>query len=133
MALRKRRRKNINKANSLLRHSKRRASERYGVNIGRAGLWDIVNKIRSGRAIFIRKETNRISEWKVEHGGVLMRVIYDRRRKMVVTFLPPEGCSFGHEPEPILGMHAEEEIEIPEDGLIGSKFWEEEAEAVINE
>lgn len=117
--MRKRRRKNITKANSLLRHSKRRASERYGLNIGRAGLWEIVNIIRSGRAIFVRKETNRVSEWKVEYSGVSMRVIYDRRRKMVVTFLPPDD----------LGAMGEDSLDLEEmlPTTAECEFWEREA------
>ncbi len=123
--MRKRRRKNITKANSLLRHSKRRASERYGLNIGRAGLRVIVDSIRSGNAMFIRRESNRISEWKVEYQGVEMRVIYDKRRSMVVTFLPPRGrCEEGEidivaDPQPM-----------PQSG---GDFWERESALAAEE
>jgi hypothetical protein len=82
----------VNKAQSQRRHAKRRAVERYALDLNRKDLARIVADIQHGRARFLGRQSNRVSLFGVSlsiHG--VMRevpVVYDRERKQVVTLLP---------------------------------------------
>ena len=80
------------------RHAKMRARQRYGIALNRqqydALIWQIVH----GGAQFLRKRTNRLSEWIVHHRwqedgvnhAVSMMVLYDKVHGMINTFLDKE-------------------------------------------
>jgi len=83
-------------------HAVQRHLERYGME-PHAGQISLLNrKIReaqrygSDEARFIRKRSNRVSVWEVDG----KRVLYCKKRKTIVTFLPP-----------VEGKHAEKEAD----------------------
>ncbi len=91
-----RRRKQEPKAHSQRTHFKKRALERYGVDVNRHLYREMVEMIQNGKAVFIERQTNRIAAFwlyleKPPYTGVKLRVIYDKERKTLVTALPPEG------------------------------------------
>lgn len=73
------------------RHAKRRAAQRFGVNVGTETLRAAVTAIQSGQAKHIETQSNRISVHELEIHGILMRVVYDKHRKEIVTVLRPGG------------------------------------------
>jgi hypothetical protein len=73
------------------KHAKRRALERYGLGLGRSDIAEVVKKIQAGEAVFVEKQSGRVSVWDVEVGGKTARVVYDKLRKNIATFLPSAG------------------------------------------
>ena len=71
------------------RHAKRRAMERYNVQLNRGQLKEIVGLIHTQKAKFIVRGSHRITFWSVPYNGTKMIAIYDSTRHTVVTFLPP--------------------------------------------
>ena len=94
-SMKKRRRPNKNgKGSKRLaerKHSTLRAWQRYGVPITkelRTQIKDAIRNKASG-AIFVEKQSNRVSVWKVTIPDYpVMVVVYDTNRKEIVTFLP---------------------------------------------
>jgi hypothetical protein len=69
------------------RHARRRAAARFGINMGPRFHEELVTAIQTGKASFVEKQSNRISVWDVDYEGKVARIVYDRIRKQIVTFL----------------------------------------------
>lgn len=86
------------------RHAQRRAAQRYDLHLTQADLDKIVGDIQHGRAAFVERQSNRVTVWDVvlvermpdlvsgalsaeHHFGTVARVIYDKQRKQIVSFL----------------------------------------------
>jgi hypothetical protein len=73
------------------RHARRRAEERYGINAGPATRQEIARKIRGSKAKLIRRTSLNVAVYEVQlDDGPLVKVVWDRKRAEVVTFLPPD-------------------------------------------
>ena len=72
-------------------HAKRRAYERYALELSKYDLGQAVNDIRCGKSTNHRRISNRLSRHTLTICGKSCRVIYDRMRKQIVTFLPARG------------------------------------------
>lgn len=68
-------------------HSKIRALERYGIALTNSDLQEISKRIRAGKSTFIKSRSARLSIHEVTHRGVVFKVLYDRNKGDVVTFL----------------------------------------------
>lgn len=80
--------KRMSKREAQLRHAANRALERYGLYLQRADIQWIVDEIQAGRGASVR-QTNRTSVVNLQYrDGPRMRVVYDRQRKTIVSFLP---------------------------------------------
>jgi len=75
------------KEKTLRQHARRRASERYGLSLTDKLHAQIVKQIQTSKSKLIEKQSNRISIHDVTIGEDLVRVVYDRERKLIVTFL----------------------------------------------
>ena len=72
-------------------HAKQRASQRYGVSISDAKRRKIINLIHSGKTgQFVKRHSLRVTEWEIPLDGETFCVLYDKKRKDIVTFLPPK-------------------------------------------
>lgn len=72
-------------------HAKQRAIQRYGVTINERKRREIINLIRSGNVgKFVKRHSVRVSEWEIPLNGEIFRVLYDKKRKDIATFLPPK-------------------------------------------
>ena len=74
-------------------HAKRRAWERYDVNLSQRDVAVIIRAIRSNdpsKAQFFMKQSNRVSIYIVNWGGNMIPFVYDKIRKSIVTALPQE-------------------------------------------
>lgn len=70
-------------------HAKRRARERYGVNLSVEELVDIKNNIRKTKFVYKVKHSNRVIR-RVFHAGKQMFFIWDKEMNEIITFLPAD-------------------------------------------
>jgi hypothetical protein len=90
-------------------HARRRAKERYDVDLNKDARRQIVGQIQQSlenidlskqscsavsavmptAATFLAKQSNRVTEWEVPYEGQELRVLYDGKRKTLITCLPP--------------------------------------------
>jgi hypothetical protein len=56
--------------------------------LNRHDLRSFVQQIQAGEATFLGRQSNRTSVWLVTFRGNACRVVYDKQRKTIVTFLP---------------------------------------------
>lgn len=70
-------------------HAVMRAEERYGLIGAQEIIPDLVWKIQHNEAQFEERQSHRVSIWNVEYAEVRYRVVYDRHRGTIASFLPP--------------------------------------------
>jgi hypothetical protein len=87
----KRRRERLSlKAANQQRHAMRRAVERYNLFLQPTGIREIVNMIRRGEGVFLRRTSCNRTVWQVTYHECQLVVVYDKRRKMLASVLPPQ-------------------------------------------
>lgn len=82
----KRDRQRTNRAN----HAKHRAAERYALALTRRDLEAIVALIRDGRVIASQRLTCSKSVKLIEYQGRRLVLLYSKRHREIVTFLPAD-------------------------------------------
>lgn len=80
----------MNKKRSEREHAKRRALERYDLTFTKTIRYALLDKIKRSDGTFLFRQSRRISIWEVDHENKKYRIVYDKDRKEIVTFLPPE-------------------------------------------
>lgn len=83
------------KAKHQIEHAKRRALERYGLNLNRKSYYEIVRLIQKGKALPINSVSNRSKTFYLVYNGKALKVAYDNKRHTITTFLPLDGVSKG--------------------------------------
>ena len=83
---RKVKKKGINKKREY--HVKKRGMERFGIFLSKRDQEQMIRIIREGRAILLRRESNTKSHYKLEYKGTLMRVVYIKDHKCLLTVIP---------------------------------------------
>ena len=78
----------ISKGLNERRHAMQRASERYGLVLDRELLAEILDKIRRGRCQLIQRQSLRVAIYDLRIDDQTVRVVYDRKRHELVSFLP---------------------------------------------
>ena len=69
-------------------HAKKRASERYGLKINREIIKQCIQMIQNGEAKFLCKSSNTRTLFELTLEGKRVKVVYDKVRKNIATFLP---------------------------------------------
>lgn len=70
-------------------HAKRRAAQRYGIMLNRAQLNELVKQIWRGEATLVHKVSVNRSIWIVRlPDSRPARIVFDKKRRSIVTFLP---------------------------------------------
>ncbi len=78
-------------------HARRRARERYGIHFHQDLCNRFVQKIRKSsedavygqaNALFVVRDSGRVTIWVVQHEDAWYPVCYDKERKTIITFLP---------------------------------------------
>ena len=82
--------KSLDKGTAQAWHAKRRAAERYNVNVTSDDLRLIAGMIQRGEATFLEKLTNSRTKFRVRIREKVFIVVYDRMRHTIASFLPPE-------------------------------------------
>lgn len=80
----------MNKTRSCRIHAKKRALERYNLEVDRKLLNWFAEQIKNNKAIFFRRRSNRVTNWIVRYKEQDYLVSYDKQRKTIITFLPKE-------------------------------------------
>lgn len=75
-------------------HAKRRAEERYGLNLNKEARHEIVQMIQSNKAEFVGKQSNNRTLWRVQYQDQSLNVVYDKARSTMCTVLPKEAQEF---------------------------------------
>lgn len=75
-------------------HAKKRAEERYGLNLNKEARREIVSKIQANQAEFVGKQSNNRSLWRVQYRDQSLNVVYDKARSTMCTVLPKEASEF---------------------------------------
>jgi len=89
MARRRRRKKQTSKSQGQEIHALRRLLERWDLVIGRDGYKALCGQIQHGVSLYIGPgATTRCTKHIVKYRKFLLPVVYDKRRKSIVTFLP---------------------------------------------
>lgn len=76
------------KAENQRYHAKKRAKERYDLELNRAKLEELVSMIQNGEAVKYDQRSLRSASYIVIYEFQYLRIVYDRHRKTIVTFLP---------------------------------------------
>lgn len=77
------------KEDTVRRHARERGRERYGVEMGADLERFIIGRITSGRSTPVERQSLRVSVHDVTlDDGQHVRVVYDKERRQIVTFLP---------------------------------------------
>lgn len=69
-------------------HAKKRAMQRFGIQFGKKHEHDIINQIRTNKATFIRRESLRVTVWRVLLNQIPAIAIYDSYRHVIVSLWP---------------------------------------------
>jgi hypothetical protein len=81
-------------------HARARARERYGLSLTWEDVDRIVKCIQQRQSVALVSRTcKRITVWDVLYEGRTVRVVYDRRERNLITFLP-EGGGGSEDPPP---------------------------------
>ena len=75
-------------------HAKKRAEERYGLNLNKEARHEIVSMIQTNQAEFVGKQSNNRSLWRVNYQNQSLNVVYDKARSTMCTVLPKEAHEF---------------------------------------
>lgn len=86
MKRRRRKRRKKKTTQILERHARTRAAQRYKLNIN---IPAAVAAIKNGKAIFVERQSHRVTVWEITQDGTSMRVVYDSTRGTLITCLPP--------------------------------------------
>lgn len=71
-------------------HAKRRAMERFGVELTNKKFAAIVELIQGQKAKFLDRQSGHTTRWLIELEGREVIVVYDSKRHTLVTFLHKE-------------------------------------------
>jgi len=84
----KRRSHRIKEKADLERHAFGRCAQRLGFFPTQEELDEVVRKIQMGDGEFLFTQSLTRTHWNVTIRGVVARVVYDKKRKAIVTVLP---------------------------------------------
>lgn len=77
-------------------HAKRRAEERYGIDLNKQARREIIKMIQTeaDQAQFISRESNSRSLWQVTYNNQPLNIVYDKARSALATVLPTDAVEF---------------------------------------
>ena len=71
-------------------HTQQRLAERYGLDVSGAQIFQMAKRIAHGHATLIARQSKDVGHWLLAHEGRAIRLVFDRRRRSILTALPPE-------------------------------------------
>jgi len=81
------------KDKNIKHHAKQRFKQRLGTTLQKHEHVATVKAIQLNRAEFVRRTSPTRAIFLVAYRGELIQVVYDKRRKLIVTVLPEKGKS----------------------------------------
>ena len=89
MGLKRLIRKSKGKRKNQIKHAKRRFKKRFDISLNENQYNQLVNRIKKGKADFVRRQSNRVTIWDLQFEGHEIRVVYDKHTSAIVTALYP--------------------------------------------
>jgi elongation factor P--beta-lysine ligase len=83
-----RRRKETEKERAERIHAERRFIERVGIDLTQNLHELLVSQIKKGKLKFVERQSVRVTLWETELNGITVHLVYDKKRKQIVTVLP---------------------------------------------
>ena len=83
-------RKSKGKRKNQIKHARKRFEARFDISLNENQYIQMVNRIKKGKAEFVRRQSNRVTLWDIEFEGHLIRVVYDKKTSAIVTALYPD-------------------------------------------
>lgn len=71
-------------------HAKRRAAERYGIELNRFELAELSERLATGNGLQLQRQNDAKAVYLVDVKGVDVVVVYSRKTRQPATFLPRE-------------------------------------------
>lgn len=90
MPIKRRTLRKNSKKNCEKRHSIKRCAERFNIVLTPKELNDITKSIGSKNSKFLERLSLRLSVWETTIKDQKVKLIYDTKRHVIVTFLKPE-------------------------------------------
>lgn len=78
------------KSGSQRKHAFMRFSSRFDTELKREDYENAIKSIRTGKAKFFDRQSNRITRWKIEINEIPIITVYDTSRGTIVTFITEE-------------------------------------------
>lgn len=78
----------LSKLKAERRHALRRFGERMGFGLTSESYADLIQLIQEGRGEFVRRQSLRVTVWRLVIDGEPVRIAYDKIRKQIITFMP---------------------------------------------
>lgn len=72
-----------------MKHAVNRAKERFGLDLDTYAVRAIAHRIQQGDAQFIKRKSWRLTVWRIIYRDREMKVMYDRKHHIPVTFMEP--------------------------------------------
>jgi hypothetical protein len=86
------------KRKAQIKHAKKGLLSRFDMAINDNEYLQMINKIKKGRAVFVRRTSKRVTIWDVPIREKVLRCVYDKSRQVIVTVLPVYGLEKNLEP-----------------------------------
>lgn len=77
-----------NKREAEAAHFKRRLASRYNLIVNHKSIIDLLNLVGTNKCRFIYKCSNTRSVYEISYQNMLIKVLYDKVRKMFITAIP---------------------------------------------
>lgn len=71
-------------------HTQLRLAERYGLRVTSAELFGIAKRVAHGHGRLIDRQSRHVVRWLLPYKGQALRLVFDVRRRSIITALPPE-------------------------------------------
>ena len=69
-------------------HTQQRLAERYGLTVSSDDIFRMAKQIAHGHATLIARQSRDVAHWWLTHEGRPIRLVFDRRRRCILTALP---------------------------------------------
>ena len=69
-------------------HTQQRLAERYGITVSSDDIFRMAKRIAHGHATLIARQSSDVAHWWLTHEGRPIRLVFDRRRRCILTALP---------------------------------------------
>ena len=69
-------------------HTQQRLTERYGLTVSSDDIFRMAKRIAHGHGTLIARQSRDVAHWWLTHEGRPIRLVFDRRRRCILTALP---------------------------------------------
>lgn len=70
-------------------HTRQRLKERYGLDVSSTELFHLAKQLAHGHGEFVSRQSRHVAQWRLPFKGAVLRLVFDQRRRAILTALPP--------------------------------------------